>query len=197
MCSKIKNYPYYDNQEIDIKKDWLLYNAYDFYETAYFLNNSTDIIYPNISALHSITITVNIAFACELFFKAILKKETKTIPKKHDLYSLFHSLDEHRQNTIFEIVNGDYQYDTHQSITRKIFEDSLNIVKNYFTEARYWFENIDFNNILNIDYKGTTFIKKICDAIIVILNSEIEEEYIHFQLLVSNKKLNYFKTLII
>ncbi len=151
----------------------ILNDAYDFYSAANYLNNNSEIIYPNIRATNGVTITVNIALACELFIKGLLNLENKDKFDTHNLYKLFCSLNGKTQQQIIRIVSNSYKYETSQEIDRKNFIDSLKVVKDYYVTHRYWFE--DINN--GIDYKGVGLLKKICDAIIIIANTRIEEYY--------------------
>lgn len=165
----------------------ILNDAYDFYSAANYLNNNNEIVCPNISAKNGITITVNIALACELFIKGLLNLENKDKFDTHNLYKLFCSLNGKTQQHIIRIVSSSYKYETGQEIDRKIFIDSLKVVKDYYVTHRYWFE--DKNN--GIDYNGVGLLKKICDAIIIIVNTRIEE-YFKFDIFCTDEnKIKY------
>lgn len=155
--------------------------AYDFYNAAHYLNNSKEICYPNISARNIVAIAMNISFSCELFLKGILKVISGKVTKGHNLEKLFGQLDDKIKNNIINIVSFDYECETGMSITQTQFFESLRIVKDWFVEQRYWFEK-DYG----FDYKGIGFIKKICDAIMLIVNSLFDEE-LWFKVYVSSE----------
>jgi len=169
--------------------------GYEFYRATRHINNNWDISYPKISAAFVIPIAVNLAFACELFFKGLLLLENEEYDDKHDLRKLYKSLNGKTQNKLFDLVNLDFQLETGKSITKLQFLNALKFVKDYFVTQRYWFENREneriFENGLGID-----FIKKLCDAILLVVNSRIEE-YFNFKLLVADpEKLARLKDLL-
>ncbi|MDE7082919.1 MAG: hypothetical protein K2O89_04360 [Clostridia bacterium] len=145
--------------------------AYDFYQSAHFLNDNKELYYPKISANNVVAITVNISFSCELFLKGIQKILGFKVPRGHDLFDLFTSLDDRLKTMIINIVACDYEYETGSRINEEQFLKSLELVKNWFVEQRYWFEH-DYG----FDYKGIGFIKKICDAVMLLANATIDEQ---------------------
>ena len=168
---------------------------YEFYRATKHINNNWYINYPKISAAFVIPMAVNLSFACELFLKGLLLLENKDYDDKHDLRKLYKSLNGKTQNKLFELVNLEFQLDAGQTITKQQFLETLKFVKDYFVKQRYWFEHREteriFENGLGID-----FIKKLCDAILIIVNSRIEE-YFNFELLVADpEKLARLKDLL-
>lgn len=144
--------------------------AYDFYQAAHFLNNDKELYYPKISARNMVAITVNISFACKLFLKALKKILGFKVPRGHNLFDLFKSLDDSIKSMIINVVSCDYEYEKGSGLNQEHFLEALEIVKDWFVEQRYWFEQ---NH--GFDYKGIGFIKKICDAVMLISNVLIDE----------------------
>lgn len=76
-----------------------------------------------------VPIVVNMAFSCELFFKAILKYHNQEI-KTHNMEKLFERLPEDVQKQLVDICDCDEEE----------FRNSLRRVSNYFEEWRYLYE---------------------------------------------------------
>lgn len=76
-----------------------------------------------------VPIVVNMAFSCELFFKAILKYHNQEI-KTHNMERLFERLPEDVQKQLVDICDCDEEE----------FRNSLRRVSNYFEEWRYLYE---------------------------------------------------------
>lgn len=83
-----------------------------------------------------VPIITNMAFACELFLKAILKRDNKAI-RTHKLINLF---DELQEDIKKEIINSENEED---------FRIRLYNVSNLFEEMRYLYERYPFS----IEYK--------------------------------------------
>lgn len=106
-----------------------------------FLNAARKCNEPKIECVgwsHSLLVPIitNMAFACELFLKAILKHDDKE-KKLHSLIDLFDALQEDIKKEIMNSENED------------VFKRNLVNVSNYFEEFRYLYERYPFS----IDYK--------------------------------------------
>ena len=169
--------------------------GYEFYRSTKHINNNWYINYPKISAAFVIPIAVNLSFACELFLKGLLLLENKDYDDKHDLKKLYNRLNGKTQNKLFDLVNFDFQLENGQAITKLQFLETLKFVKDYFVTQRYWFEHRENDRIFE-NGVGIDFIKKLCDAVLLIVNSRIEE-YLNFELLVADpEKLARLKDLL-
>ena len=169
--------------------------GYEFYRATKQINNNWYIDYPKISAAFVIPIAVNLSFACELFLKGLLLLENKDYDEKHDLKKLYNTLNGKTQNKIFDLVDLEFQLETGQTITKHQFFEALKFVKDYFVLQRYWFEHRENERIFE-NGGGIDFIKKLCDAILIVVNSRIEE-YFNFELLVADpEKLVRLKDLL-
>ena len=200
-CSKVENADRYfdviDNiyGEYHIRPLEVLNTGYEFYRAARQINNGWEIAYPKLSAAFIIPITVNIAFACELFFKSLLLLEEKDFSESHNIEKLFKQLNGKTQSKIFDIVNFDYVYDSGKSITKKQFNEALKAIKDYFVTQRYLFEKRENERVFE-DGLGIAFIKKLCDAILLIINSRLESYFGHDLLIDDKNKVQKMEELI-
>lgn len=169
--------------------------GYEFYRAVRQINNGWEIAYPKLSAAFIIPITVNIAFACELFFKSLLLLEDKDFSESHNFEKLFKQLNGKTQNKIFDIVNFDYIYDSKKSITKKQFNEALKAIKDYFVTQRYLFEKRENERVYE-NGLGIAFIKKLCDAILLVINSHLESHFAHDLLIDDNNKVQKMKELL-
>ena len=117
--------------------------GYEFYIAAKHINNNWDINYPKISAAFVIPIAVNLSFACELFLKGLLLLENKEYDDKHNLRTLYKSLNEKTQNKLFDLVDLEFKRETGRTITKQQFSEALKFVKNYFVAQMYLFEKMN------------------------------------------------------
>lgn len=92
-----------------------------------------------------VPIITNMAFACELFLKAILKQNNKEI-KTHNLKKLFDGLQE---NIKREIINSDNEEDFIRKLTNvsSLFEEMRYLYERYSSSIEYNFL-CDFSNKL-------------------------------------------------
>lgn len=81
--------------------------------------------------------TVNSAFACEVFMKAILKHQEVKIPKSHKLRELYDVLPQELQKWIKQAVSGGFR-----NIWTNVWgQDYLDEISNAFVEWRYSYEH--------------------------------------------------------
>lgn len=200
-CSKDENANRYfdvvDNiyGEYHIRPLEVLNTGYEFYRAVRQINNGWEVAYPKLSAAFIIPITVNIAFACELFLKCLLLLEDKTFSDLHSIRKLFKQLNGKTQNKIFDIVNFDYVYDSGKSITKKQFDDALKAIKDYFVTQRYLFEKRENERVYE-NGLGIAFIKKLCDAILLVINSHLESYFAHDLLIDDHNKVQKMKEIL-
>ncbi len=173
----------------------VLNTGYEFYRAVRQINNGWEIAYPKLSVAFIIPITVNISFACELFFKGLLLLEDKDFSESHNVEKLFKQLNGKTQNKIFDIVNFDYVCDSGKSITKKQFNEALKAIKDYFVTQRYSFEKRE--NEREFEYGlGISFIKKLCDAILLVVNSRIESYFAYDLLIDDTNKVQKMKEIL-
>lgn len=97
------------------------------------------------SYLFLVPYITNLAFSCELFLKAILKKGGKKI-KTHILEQLFDELDDDIKKAIIELVNKNEPMINRKNPLDifeerdKIFKNKLHDISNLFVRWRYIYE---------------------------------------------------------
>lgn len=121
---------------------------------------------------------VNIAFACELYFKMLILNNGTTIPHTHKLYELYGSLLKKQQKTLCSLFNKPEEA-IEESEAK--FLSSLKASSDLFEKYRYGFENDNLPSIkvmfiLNL----TEYLYNMCLNIKEKMNKEF--------LLVKNKK---------
>ena len=161
---------------IHLKEFNMFQNAYDFYILCHKLNNNIEIEYPNISCDSINTIIINLSFACEIFIKTSLFVDKQKIAKSHHLNNLFEKLNKNDKKIIKSIVSLDYLLTYSQSNNKNLIQKRLKEVSHYFVDLRYWYEYDIKSNKRNIDYTGCCFLKKLCDALILLLLNKLNIE---------------------
>ncbi len=76
----------------------------------------------------------NGCFACELYLKALLIKQEKTVKETHNLNILFNSINGKSQNIIIKKF-------TDKGYTKDLFKKNLKYIANGFKKSRYDYEN--------------------------------------------------------
>lgn len=160
---------------IDNKKINMFENAYNFYMASHKLNTNIEIEYPNISSLYFNTIIVNLSLACELFLKTLLFDDAKEL-KSHHLNKLFNMSNTNDQKIIKSIIIIDYSLTYSKSINKNLIQKRLKGVSNYFKVLRYFYEYDINKKERDLDYTGCCFIKKFCDALIILLLKKLDIE---------------------
>ena len=92
---------------------------------------------------------VNMAFACELYLKAILQQKTGSYPRGHDLESLYNKVIANINEIDFLMILGeeigkgfiDIKVSTNVTMAKYQLQQMLNRHKNLFEDWRYIFEN--------------------------------------------------------
>lgn len=81
---------------------------------------------------------VNIAFACELYFKMLLLYKGVDIPRTHKLDKLYYKLPKEQQKQLYTLFN---ETEENIEITKTNFMESLKNSSDLFMKYRYGFEN--------------------------------------------------------
>lgn len=124
---------------IKIKK--MIDNANEFYEAAKRCSFSTK-SHLGVVTEHGVPLLlpnlVNLSFACELYLKAIFQTENHNTSSGHKLRELFLNLDAETQNSIYQIwLKIDENDIVDCNSARKIFNDNLESISDYFVKFRY------------------------------------------------------------
>lgn len=119
------------------KLDKMLRNADDFYEAAKrcsfpkgeVTNNNWPLLIPEF---------VNLWFACELYLKTIALLENIEVGKIHKLHDIYLKIGDDIQNSIYKLwltIDGNDIID--HDYYRKMFDDNLGGISDYFIKFRY------------------------------------------------------------